>query len=431
MLENRLSIEYISSCFKKALVLQIFNPEIDTTVVLYDIPHFEQRLDMLEQVFGESTLHAIAIKANPLIRLLQKIKNKGFGVEVASAGELFIAKELGFEPAKIVFDSPIKTLSELENALKMGVHINADSLIELGRINSLLKKIKSTSTIGIRINPQVGTGKIWMSSVAGEYSKFGVPIKQFRQELTEAFLNYAWLKGVHLHIGSQGCDWELLKNGIHLIFEFAENVNQILNENNSNRQIEFIDIGGGLPVSYSHFSVPLYMKDYATKLKNEIPGLFSGKYKIITEFGRWVHANCGSIISRIEYVKEEQNVNTAMIHVGADMLLRECYRPEDWTHEFSVLDNKGNLKTNMASKLYNIAGPLCFSGDFVARNIELPIINEGDYLVIHDCGAYTFSMWSRYNSRQFPQIAGYNSDNDSFEILKEKEELEYIWKFWQ
>jgi diaminopimelate decarboxylase len=117
-----------------------------------------------------------------------------------------------------------------------------------------------------------------------------------------------------------------------------------------------------------------------------------------------------------------------MIHVGADLFIRECLNPSDWKHEYTVLDCKGNPKTGYSSNPWNLAGPLCFSGDILAKNVILPEIEEGDYIVIHDSGGYTFSMWSRYNSRFAPRILGYQGD--AFEILKEREGMDELIRFW-
>ncbi len=112
------------------------------------------------------------------------------------------------------------------------------------------------------------------------------------------------------------------------------------------------------------------------------------------------------------------------------MFLRKCYNPGDWHHEISVVDRSGHAKSSGEMKKYTVAGPLCFAGDIIAREIELPEVNEGDYLIIHDTGAYTLSMWSRYNSRQIPEVIGYRNDGERFELLKAREDIERIQDFW-
>jgi diaminopimelate decarboxylase len=367
------------------------------------------------------------MKASPLKKILELFLSLGAGAEVASLGELKITLKVGYPAGKIVFDSPVKTWQELEFALIAGVHINVDSFAELDRVVVLKQKTVSSSTIGIRINPQVGVGTIAESSVAGEYSKFGVPIKSKRKELEQAFLSYPWLTGVHLHVGSQGCAMDLLLNGIGVLFEFVRDVNKKRKISGS-EPIFIFDIGGGLPVSYKHDQIPVAMEDYSSAIRNRFPELYTNCYTLFTEFGRWVHANAGWTVSRVEYVKRDPKINTAMIHAGADLFIRECLNPTSWQHEYHVFDKSGKLKSGTDENPYNLAGPLCFSGDILAKNVRLPIIEEGDYLVISDTGAYTFSMWSRYNSRQTPRIIGYKRDR--FEILKERETFEDIAKFW-
>jgi diaminopimelate decarboxylase len=423
-MKSNLSPSEISSAFRAAMSNGWIRGE-DTAVIFYDLEFLRERVGHLRSLFPASTLHAIAMKANPLVKVLEFLRDESAGVEAASLGELFVAREAGYPPERIVFDSPVKTWKDLEYALRAGVHINLDSLPELERVAELKKKIPSGSTVGIRINPQVGLGKILESSVAGEYSKFGVPVKQKRKELAEAFLAHEWLTGVHLHVGSQGCPVQMLVDGVGVLYELAEEVNRLTGR----RQIRIFDIGGGLPVSYDHRKDPPDMKSYTEKIRSNFPLLFTDHYSLITEFGRWVHVNTGWTASRVEYVKHDPGVNTAMIHTGADLFVRECLNPLDWQHEYTVLDPEGNIRRGTDAAPYVLAGPLCFAGDILAKNVTLPPVREGDYLIIHDTGGYTFSMWSRYNSRQAPRIIGYRGD--SFTVLKEREGLEDVARFWE
>jgi len=276
-------------------------------------------------------------------------------------------------------------------------------------------------TVGIRINPQVGTGTIAESSVAGEYSKFGVPIKTRRKELLAAFRDYPWLTGVHLHVGSQGCKPEMLLEGIGVLHDFVSEVN-------GGSRINVFDIGGGFPISYNSYDTPPSIEEYAASISVLYPSLFTLHSSLFTEFGRWVFTNAGWTATRVEYVKHDPGINTAMIHAGADLFVRECLNPKDWQHEYTVFDRNGNMKTGQSSHPWNLAGPLCFSGDILAKGLTLPDIEEGDYIIIHDTGGYTFSMWSRYNSRFAPRVLGYKGHE--FEILKERETIDDLSRFW-
>lgn len=426
---KKITNEKMSLVFCNAVTKNMIERE-DTSLVFYDMSFLTERINELFQTFPDNTLHAIAVKANSLVNILKFLKSLNTGVEVASLSELYLAEKAGFPPDKIVFDSPAKTLHELEYAMKLGVHINIDSLNELKRIAKLKGEIQTRSSFGIRINPQVGTGTILSTSVASDYSKFGVPIKEKKEELIQCFLKYDWLKGVHLHIGSQGCSVNLLVDGVKVVYDFVIMVNELLKKNNEERQINIFDIGGGLPVSYRSDEKSVTLLEYREMLGKHCKELFSGKFKLITEFGRFIHANAGWVASRVEYVKESSGTKTIMVHTGADLFLRECYQPEYWHHDISVLDSKGNLKKGKDDIPYVIAGPLCFAGDILLGEIYLPKVEEGDYILIHDAGAYTLSMWSRYNSRQVPKVIGYHNDGDKFEILKERESLDGVLGFW-
>jgi len=448
MIEN-ISGEAIAAMVRQALQEDMIREE-DTLLLFQDMDCLASRIAHLTSCFPATTLHALAIKSNPLIRLLEFTKGLGTGVEAATMGEISIALHTGYLPRQIVFDSPAKTYADLTFALQSGVHVNIDNLEEARRIDSLLKNISSNSTFGIRINPQVGYGSILESSVADDYSKFGVPVKTRRRELEEAFINYPWLTGVHLHVGSQGCAMEMLVEGVGILYDFVLQINEIRKAKYGNT-ISVFDIGGGLPISYHSGQVPPRMEDYVTALKERAPLLFGGQgtggqadsrgeaclastglqekgLRIITEFGRWVYVNSGFTVSRIEYVKQDPGIKTAMIHAGADLFVRECLSPSNWHHEYSVLDSHGQLKTGKDDTCYNLAGPLCFSGDIVAKNVTLPEVEPGDLLVVHDTGGYTFSMWSRYNSRQTPRILGWQDGKLS--ILKERENLDDLIRFW-
>jgi diaminopimelate decarboxylase len=273
----------------------------------------------------------------------------------------------------------------------------------------------------------VGTGHIESMSVGGEYSKFGVPLQQNRQRLIDAFLKYDWLKGVHLHIGSQGCAPQLLVKGIRTVLNLVNEINASLQQ--SHRRVDKIDIGGGLSVSYYLDEPAITMQEYQRLIQASCPELFESDFKIITEFGRYIYGNVGWVASRVEYVKEAKNMSTALIHVGADLFLRECYNPNDWHHDISLVDNEGRIKQGNEKK-YAIAGPLCFGGDMLEKNIRLPHIETGDYIFIHDSGANTLSLWSRHNSRQVPKVIGYYDNGIQFEILKERENADTLWEFW-
>jgi diaminopimelate decarboxylase len=427
---DRLSDQQIGSVFRKAVQTKGLINDQDTSIIFYDLSFLNLRIQEIKKQFPETALHAVAVKANPLARILEKVASLDVGLEVATLPELYLALRANVPPERIVFDSPTKTKEELDYAINVGIHINADSLAELMRIEARLSGRPPKGSIGVRVNPQVGSGTILSTSVAENYSKFGVPLNEQWSELRDVFIRCDWLSGIHLHIGSQGCSMAMLLDGVERVLAFVRDVNSALQASGKSTRIKIIDLGGGLPVSYRDQEFAPSMSDYRGALGERFPELFSGEFRIFTEFGRYVYANTGWVASRVEYVKSGPSVKTAMIHVGADMFLRECYNPQDWHHDISVVDAKGECRVGLDSLDYMIAGPLCFAGDVIARGIKLPVIEPGDHLIIHDTGAYTLSMWSRYNSRQIPKVLGYYDDGSDFETLKPREDVESVLRFW-
>lgn len=426
---SRIKPDEMSKVLREAFKTGAINKEEDVSIIFYDLSRLTCRINSLFESFPKSTLHSVSIKACPLVNILKYISKFDVGVEVSSLPELNMAIKTGIPPYKISYYSPAKTVSELEYALKAGVHINADNFQELERISKILVNFAPKSTIGIRINPQVGKGNILATSTAGDYSKLGIPLKNNEKEIIDSFTKYGWLKGVHVHVGSQGCRVELLVKGIKTVYDFVDEANTFFSRNNIRQKIEIFDIGGGLPVPYSAEDSLITMEEYKNAIMKECPKLFTNDFKLITEFGRYIFANAGWVASKVEYVKKDRNVNTAIIHVGADLFLRKCYRPEDWHHDITVADKDGYIKTGGKDNCV-IAGPLCFSGDVIAKNIKLPTISESDYILVHDAGAYTLSTWSRHMSRTVPKVVGYFNNGEEFHILKKGEDPEDIWRFW-
>jgi diaminopimelate decarboxylase len=396
----------------------------DDAVIFYNLSRLDEVLDSLRIAFPPSTLHAVAVKANPTVEVLKRIRAAGHGAEVASIGELELALTAGFPVEAIVFDSPVKTRGELEVALNMGIRINANTLEELVRIEGLYSKLRSCSQVGVRINPETGPGSIDSTSVAVEHSKFGVSLRGYRAAITRAFSEYPWLTGLHLHIGSQGMSPEQLLDGVGAVYDFFMELRE-------SADICVFNLGGGLSAKYRKSDIATQFDEYAKILLERCPALFDGDVSLVTEFGRSVHASCGWVASRVEYVIEhDDSAVTLVVHVGADMFLRKAYRPDDWHHDISVCDSSGRLRIG-PQRMFRVAGPLCFSGDYLDLSVSLPAsVSEGDYVIIHDAGAYTFSMWSMYNSRQFPAIFGYDGKDESFCCLRPRQSLEQIVDFW-
>jgi len=250
-----------------------------------------------------------------------------------------------------------------------------------------------------------------------------IPLSNREQIISEC-LAHTSLDCLHVHLGSQFSDFAPTIRGIGLILELANDINRL----GKKKKIRTLNIGGGFPVNYHHDQQAFEIEHYVNALRNELPRLFDGSYSLITEFGRYVHANAGWSMSRIEYVKPAGNSTNVITHLGADMFLRECYNPGDWYHEMFLLDAQGNEKSGLPVAC-NIAGPLCFGGDFIRRTVDLPEPSPGDWLAVQDTGANTFSLWSRHCSRQFPKVISCVGTND-IKIAKQRESIDSIIGFW-
>ena len=383
-------------------------------------------ISSLQQAFPENFSHTFAAKANTMRSALAFVKAQGMGCEVASPGELEQALRAGFEPEKIVYDEPAKTMAMLEKVLNLGVGLNIDNFQEFERVKSLLSKSSSQSRIGFRINPQVGAGRISAMSTATATSKFGFPLEDDgnRAAIIEAYRAHPWLTSLHTHVGSQGCSLELMSAGIRKVVDLAEEINTAAKQ----QQVAVIDIGGGLPVNFESEEVRPTFVEYATLLQDAVPELLSGRYAAKTEFGRSIFAKNGFIVSRIEYTKNSGGRQIAVSHAGAQIATRTVFMPDHWKIRLSVFDPTGRAKTGR-EELQDIAGPLCFAGDMVGTGRLLPLIEPGDYVVLHDTGAYYFSNPFYYNALPAPAVYAAEYEGDSsirFSLWRKQQTLDEV-----
>lgn len=420
---SRISAAESSEIFQAARRSGAFDDEM-TSFLVHDLGRMRERFEILQAIFPADTLHALAIKANPLVRVLAVAAEHGMGLEAASMEEVYLAVAAGCPAERIVFDSPAKTVAEIREALELGVMVNANSLDELERIDAIIRRQPSKSMIGLRVNPEVGSGAIEITSVASSTSKFGVSLRSSREQVIDSFVRYDWLRGLHLHVGSQGCALEMLTEAASMVDQLRVDI-----ETRLDRKIGFVDIGGGLPAVYGADQSVFTPAEYVEQLRERAGGLMDGSTPLVTEFGRAIQAGCGLTFSRVEYVRPEQSM--IVIHVGADLLVRPVYASKDWKHEFLVLTAEGEVKQGEA-KPTTIAGPLCFSGDIIGRELLLPEVQQGDWIVIRDTGAYTLSMWSRHCSRSIPIVLGYDPQaNDPISVLRNPETPTSIVNFWR
>jgi diaminopimelate decarboxylase len=360
-----------------------------------------ETIKALKSAFPDHFVHAFAAKANCMKPALELVRSQGMACEAASPGELAQAFEAGFQAGEIVYDEPAKTRWVLRRALDLGISINIDNFQEFERLNGLIGDRPVRGVIGFRINPQVGAGSIDAMSTATAQSKFGVALEDpgNHEQVVELYRRHEWLKCVHTHVGSQGCELDLLTSGIRKIVDLAEEINALC----GCRRVSVIDIGGGLPVNFGSDEITPTFSAYAAALSSTVPELFTGHYRVITEFGRSVFAKNGFIVTRVEYTKMSGGRPIALTHAGAQLATRTVFMPDSWPLRLSVYDSNGRFKTGKTQD-YDVAGPLCFAGDLIAEERPLPAIEPGDYIVLHDTGAYYFSNPFYYNALPSPAV---------------------------
>ncbi|MDW4906032.1 diaminopimelate decarboxylase [Streptomyces sp. ADMS] len=379
---------------------------------------------------GTPVLHAFAVKATPLVPVLRLLREEGIGAEVASPGELALARAAGVPPSRTVLDSPAKTPAELREALALGIAVNADNPQELDRIDALVRSAISRSPIGLRVNPQIGGGSIGATSTATATSKFGVALldEGAREWIVGAYAERPWLTRLHAHTGSQGIPLSLMVRGVAETFALAEEINRRVGR----RQIDTIDIGGGLPVNFASDATSPTYAQYARLLSDAVPGLFGGRYGLVTEFGRSLLARHGTVVARVEYTKSAGGRPVAVTHAGVQVAARTVYAPGSWPLRIAAYDGKGRPKSG-ADVVQDVAGPACFSGDLLAEGRALPLLEQGDHAAALDTGAYYFAHHYAYNSLARPGIYGFvpsrsedGSEGVAFAVVREPQTVAEI-----
>ena len=371
----------------------------------------------LKAAFPDHFYHHFAVKANGMTAVLSLLRECGMLVETASPGELKQALKAGFTGKDIVFDEPAKTEYVIREVISLGATLHIDNFEEMERVRSIMAEQGGdyTGEIGYRINPQVGSGKIKAMSTAGAHSKFGVPLEDEgnREQIIQDYLAHPWMKTVHTHVGSQGCPFDLIAQGLNKVVALAKEVN----ERAGDQRIESIDIGGGLRVNFYSDKVTPTFQQYADFLKESVPDLFTGEFRIKTEFGRSTMAKNGAILARVEYAKNSGGRHIATTHAGSQIAARTTFMPESWPLRLSAYTPEGVFKDGDCIE-QDIAGPCCFAGDVVAHQRKMPKLESGDCIMLHDTGAYYFSNPFYYNSLPTAAVYGYTISDGQVEFVQ-------------
>jgi len=390
----------------------------DTALIFHSWTTHRQYLQHLNDAFDvPNANHAIAVKTNPHPAILKQLVDWGFGLECASMEEVYLAMNAGCEGSKIVFDSPVKTKHEIqichENPKLHGILVNVNSLEELDRIPE-----NPNFVVGLRINPLVDTGTPEIFQVSGDESKFGTPIVD-KDQIMEAIAKYP-VTQLHVHSGTAMEDLSVAVEAIKSVVDFGLEANEMLaSKGITDRKIVGVDIGGGLKPEIlgcpnSEYGADLSrMQYYTNELRKHAPALFDGTMKLVTEFGQWSYFYSGYVYSQIEYALQREQTNVAYIHLGADMFLRDVYTGKGRGIDFVPIGEAASRPPTLT----DIAGPLCFAGDYLQQHVMMPRFQEGDEILMLNTGSNAFGLWSRHCSRTTPMVIGVDKTTDTLSVM--------------
>jgi diaminopimelate decarboxylase len=362
---------------------------IDTPFYYYDLDILRSALDTVrkESLHSGYKVH-YALKANSNPRILKIISSYGLGADCVSFNEIAAALEAGFSPSGIVFAGVGKTDRDIEAALKAEIScFNCESVPEMEVINQIAARLDKTASIALRINPYIEAHTHKYITTGIEESKFGINTWELDEVLNKlSKLKNVDLIGLHFHVGSQISRMSVFKSLCSRINELQEwfAAHSI--------SLSGINVGGGLGIDYENPEKKPLFEEYFSLL-NEFITLRQGQ-TLHMEPGRSIIGQCGSLISRVLYVKNGSNTMFAIIDAGMTDLIRPALYQAH--HKIENLTSKGHAYR------YDVVGPVCESADTFGKYVELPETKRGDIIAIKSAGAYGEAMASRYNLRDLP-----------------------------
>lgn len=366
----------------------------------------ENFLNYQRALAARDHLICYAVKSNSNIAVLQTLAKLGAGFDIVSAGELERVLMAGGDPTKVVYSGVAKTADEMRRALEVGIHcFNVESESELRLLNKTAAEINKVAPVSLRVNPDVDAKTHPYISTGLKENKFGIDINRaFDVYQQAAKMDSIAVVGVDCHIGSQLTDItpfiDAMKHLLVLVDRLAD----------AGIKLHHIDIGGGLGVCYQNEVVPSlesYMDALAPLLKGRTETL-------IMEPGRSITANAGILLMQVQVIKKNGDKNFAIVDAAMNDMLRPALY-DAWM-DINTVDTESEN-----NEIYDVVGPVCETGDFLAKDRALSI-SEGDYLYLSSAGAYGFTMSSNYNSR--PRVAEVMVDNKKIHLVRARETLE-------
>jgi len=380
-----------------------------TPCYVYSRAAVEQTYRAFDVAFAASDhLTCFAVKANSTLAMLNLLARLGSGFDIVSGGELQRVLAAGGDPGRTVFSGVGKTADEMREALAAGIFcFNVESESELLRLDRVAAAAGMTAAVSLRVNPDVDPRTHPYIATGLQQNKFGVGYAEALRLYRRARdLQHLAIAGIGCHIGSQLTELDPFVAALDRILELAD---QLSSEGVA---LKHVDVGGGLGIRYRNESPPAF-SEYAGSL---IARLGGRRLKLLLEPGRALVGNAGILLTRVEYLKQGAARNFAVVDAAMNDLMRPALY--DAYHEIRPV-----TAVNGGASTYEVVGPVCESGDFLARARELSL-RENDLLAIMSAGAYGMSMSSNYNSR--PRAAEVMVDKEQAHLIRKRETIDEL-----
>jgi len=398
--------------FAEEVALKEIAARVGTPFYVYSHATLERHFKAFDAAFA-ALPHTIcySVKANSTQSVLKTFINLGGGVDIVSGGELFRALKAGVNPQKVVYSGVGKKDDEIEFALKTGILMfNVESEQELTRISEVASRLGKRAGIAIRVNPDVDPGTHPYITTGLKNAKFGITIERAMEEYSRAkTLSGIDVIGIDMHIGSQ----------LTKVNPFVDSIDKlkimISKLRSEGIDLQYFDCGGGLGIQYNAEEPPL-PADYGKEIVAATKDL--GMH-LLFEPGRNLVGNAGVLVARTLFTKSRDDKNFIMIDAGMNDLARPALYDSYHGVQAVAKDQDGMI-------VADIVGPICESGDFLAKGREVPMFKQGDLVAFMSAGAYGFAMSSSYNSR--PRVAEVMVKGDRFEVVRERETVEELIK---
>jgi len=386
--------------------------DVKTPFYLYSHATIERHFRVFDEAFkGINHITCYSMKSNSNGAILKMFANMGGGVDIVSGGELFRAMKAGVSPDKIVYSGVGKTAEEMEYAIKSDILMfNAESPQELKRLNNVAGSIGKKARVAIRVNPDVDPQTHPYISTGLKENKFGIDINKSVDEYINASrMDNLDVTGVSCHIGSQ---LTKVSPFVDALIKLKELINELAG---AGIKIKYLDLGGGLGITYND-EVPPSPEEYASALK-EIIG--ATDVTLVFEPGRVIMGNSGILVAKVLYTKTNEDKNFIVVDAAMNDLARPSLYGSFHAIKPVKMDSDKSIKAD-------IVGPICESGDFLARDREISDLKQDDLIAVMSAGAYGYSMSSTYNSR--PKVAEVMVKGDHYFIIRERETYEDLTK---